>query len=138
MDINQVKKITELPELSNLSGSEYLEVVKNNINYKVLSSILRGVTNFNTLTNTTINFKDNINYTLNLTENITINVINATPGEVRVINTSQSGEFELLLPEGHYKLSGWEVVTPTSNNIISYTVLYDGIRYLWTRAAYEL
>lgn len=137
IDINQVRRITELPEASSLTGIEVIELVQSNSSYKTTIDKIRGASSYNTLAGTVLDFSKNVNYTISLTKNTTISVANAVPGDVRVINTVQSGAYSLILPSGHYKMGGWDVVTPTANNVISYTVLYDGLRYLWTRAAYE-
>ena len=137
IDINQVRRITELPEASSLTGIEVIELVQSNSSYKTTIDKIRGALSYDTLVGTILDFSKNTNYTLSLTKNTTISVVNAGPGDVRVINTVQSGAYSLILPSGHYKMGGWDVVTPTANNVISYTVLYDGLRYLWTRAAYE-
>lgn len=137
IDINQVRRITELPEASSLTGIEVIELVQSNSSYKTTIDKIRGASNYDTLVGTILDFSKNTNYTISLTKNTTISVANAVPGDVRVINTVQSGAYSLILPSGHYKMGGWDVVTPTANNVISYTVLYDGLRYLWTRAAYE-
>lgn len=137
IDSNQVRMITELPEASSLTGIEVIELVQGNSSYKTTIDKIRGVSRYNTLVGTVLDFSKNVNYTISLTKNTTISVANAVPGDVRVINTVQSGAYSLILPSGHYKMGGWDVVTPTANNVISYTVLYDGLRYLWTRAAYE-
>lgn len=137
IDINQVRRITELPEASSLTGIEVIELVQSNSSYKTTIDKIRGASSYNTLVGTVLDFSKNVNYTISLTKNTTISVANAVPGDVRVINTVQSGAYSLILPSGHYKMGGWDVVTPTANNVISYTVLYDGLRHLWTRAAYE-
>lgn len=137
IDISQVRRITELPEASSLTGIEVIELVQSNSSYKTTIDKIIGASSYNTLVGTVLDFSKNINYTISLTKNTTISVANAVPGDVRVINTVQSGAYSLILPSGHYKMGGWDVVTPTANNVISYTVLYDGLRYLWTRAAYE-
>lgn len=137
IDISQVCRITELPEASSLAGTEVIELVQGNSSYKTTIEKIRGASSYNTLVGTVLDFSKNVNYTISLTKNTTISVANAVPGDVRVINTVQSGAYSLILPSGHYKMGGWDVVTPTANNVISYTVLYDGLRYLWTRAAYE-
>lgn len=137
IDINQVRRITELPEASSLTGIEVIELVQSNSSYKTTIDKIRGASSYNILVGTVLDFSKNVNYTISLTKNTTISVANAVPGDVRVINTVQSGAYSLILPSGHYKMGGWDVVTPTANNVISYTVLYDGLRYLWTRAAYE-
>lgn len=137
IDINQVRRITELPEASSLTGIEVIELVQSNSSYKTTIDKIRGASSYDTLVETILDFSKNTNYTISLTKNTTISVANAVPGDVRVINTVQSGAYSLILPSGHYKMGGWDVVTPTANNVISYTVLYDGLRYLWTRAAYE-
>ncbi len=137
IDINQVRRITELPEASSLTGIEVIELVQSNSSYKTTIDKIRGAASYDTLVGTILDFSKNTNYTISLTKNTTISVANAVPGDVRVINTVQSGAYSLILPSGHYKMGGWDVVTPTANNVISYTVLYDGLRYLWTRAAYE-
>lgn len=134
----ETRKITDLPEYSSdISGTEVVEIVSGNTNYQCEVGRITGISSFSPLTGANIDFSQNSNFTRNLTSNLQISVSNAKPGQVRVINTTQTGAFNLLLPTSHLKMGGWDTVTPTSNNVVCYTILFDGSRYLWNRAAYE-
>lgn len=131
------RKITDLVPANTPTGAELLECVQGGVNTQITLDAIRGATRYEPLIGSLIDFASSINYTINLTSDLSINVANATTGQLRVINTTQTGAFELKLPVGHKKMGGWDIVTPTISNVISYTVLFDGVRYLWTRAAYE-
>ena len=74
IDINQVRRITELPEASSLTGIEVIELVQSNSSYKTTIDKIRGASSYDTLVGTILDFSKNTNYTISLTKNTTIRI----------------------------------------------------------------
>lgn len=68
IDINQVRRITELPEASSLTGIEVIELVQSNSSYKTTIDKIRGASSYNTLVGTVLDFSKNVNYTISFTK----------------------------------------------------------------------